>query len=121
MDEKLESEQMQKRVRMADANVGTIKPCWQPCKVKLKTMSWENAALRTRLVEMDGEITRLNTLMARLEQFDQDINEVRTTTNRQLEDINGKPAGYHPKNENMSRSLKASTNPLPHTENKSRV
>ncbi len=87
MDEKLESEQLQKRVEWLDSERRNDKTMLAALQSKIENYELENAALRTRLVEMDGEITRLNTLMARLEQFDQDINEVRTTTNRQLEDI----------------------------------
>ena len=87
MDEKLESEQLQKRVEWLDNERRTDKTMLAALQSKIENYELENAALRTRLVEMDGEITRLNTLMARLEQFDQDINEVRTTTNRQLEDF----------------------------------
>ena len=87
MDEKLESEQLQKRVEWLDNERRTDKTMLAALQSKIENYELENAALRTRLVEMDGEITRLNTLMARLEQFDQDINEMRTTTNRQLEDF----------------------------------
>ncbi len=87
MDEKLESEQLQKRVEWLDNERRNDKTVLAALQSKIEDYELENATLRTRLVEMDGEITRLNTLMARLEQFDQDINEVRTTTNRQLEDF----------------------------------
>lgn len=87
MDEKLESEQLQKRVEWLDSERRNDKTMLAALQSKIENYELENAALRTRLVEMDGEITRLNTLMARLEQFNQDINEVRTTTNRQLEDF----------------------------------
>ncbi|HCU57789.1 MAG TPA: hypothetical protein DF984_06150 [Anaerolineaceae bacterium] len=85
MDEKLESEQLQKRVEWLDSERRNDKTMLAALQSKIENYELENAALRTRLVEMDGEITRLNTLMARLEQLDQDIAEVRTATNHQIE------------------------------------
>lgn len=87
MDDNLEPEQLQKRVEWLDNERRNDKTLIAGLQSKLDNYELENAALRTRLVEMDGEITRLNTLMARLEQFDQDVNEIRTTTNRQLEEL----------------------------------
>ena len=87
MDEKLEAEQLQKRVEWLDNERRNDKTMLAALQSKIENYELENAALRTRLAEMDGEITRLNTLMARLEQFDQDINEIRTNTNRQMEDF----------------------------------
>ncbi|MBG0784772.1 MAG: hypothetical protein H0S79_06695 [Anaerolineaceae bacterium] len=87
MDEKLESEQLQKRVEWLDNERRNDKTLLAALQSKIENYELENAALRTRLAEMDSEITRLNTLMARLEQFDQDINEIRATTNRQVEDF----------------------------------
>ena len=87
MDENLEAEQLQKRVEWLDNERRNDKTMLAALQSKIENYELENAALRTRLAEMDGEITRLNTLMARLEQFDQDINEIRTNTNRQMEDF----------------------------------
>jgi chromosome segregation ATPase len=87
MDKMQEPEQLQKRVEWLDNERRTDKTLIAALQSKLENYELENAALRTRMVEMDGEITRLNTLMARLEQFNQDINEVRTTTSRQIEDF----------------------------------
>jgi chromosome segregation ATPase len=87
MDEKLESEQLQKRVEWLDNERRNDKTLLAALQSKIENYELENAALRTRLAEMDSEITRLNTLMARLEQFDGDINEIRATTNRQMEDF----------------------------------
>ena len=87
MDEKLESEQLQKRVEWLDNERRNDKTLLAALQSKIENYELENAALRTRLAEMDSEITRLNTLMARLEQFDGDINEIRATTNRQVEDF----------------------------------
>lgn len=87
MDEKQDSEQLQKRVEWLDNERRNDKTLIAALQSKVDNYELENVALRTRLVEMDGEITRLNTLMTRLEQFDQDINEIRTTTNRQMEDL----------------------------------
>lgn len=87
MDEKLESEQLQKRVEWLDNERRNDKTMLAALQSKIENYELENTALRTRLVEMDGEITRLNTLMARLEQLDQDIAEIRTATNHQIEDF----------------------------------
>lgn len=87
MDEILQPEQLQKRVEWLDNERRNDKTLLAALQSKLDTYETENAALRTRLAEMDGEITRLNTLMVRLEQLDQDINEIRTSTNRQMEDF----------------------------------
>lgn len=87
MDEIIDSEQLQKRVEWLDNERRNDKTLIAALQSKLENYELENAALRTRLVELDGEITRLNTLMARLEQFDQDVNEMRTSTNRQMEEL----------------------------------
>lgn len=87
MNEILDLEQLEKRVTWLDSERRNDKTVIAALQSKLETLDTENNALRTRLAEMDSEITRLNTLMARLEQFDLDINEMRTDIGKQLEDF----------------------------------
>lgn len=85
MDDTLDYEQMEKRLEWLDSEHRNDKTVIASLQSKIDNLDIENNALRTRLAEMEGEITRLNTLMSRLEQFELDITEVRTDTGKQVE------------------------------------
>jgi chromosome segregation ATPase len=84
MDKPLDVEQLEKRVEWLDNERRTDKTVIASLQSKLEAMETENAALRLRVADMDSEISRINTLMARLENFKQDINTLDTESKRQL-------------------------------------
>jgi chromosome segregation ATPase len=84
MDNTVGLEQLEKRVEWLDNERRNDKTIIAALQSKLDSVDTENAALRLRLADMDSEITRLNTLMARLEQYETSIAEVRTDTGREL-------------------------------------
>ena len=85
MDNTLDYEQLEKRVEWLDSEHRNDKTVIAALQSKIDNFDTENNALRTRLAEMESEITRLNTLMSRLEQFELDISEVRNDTGKQVE------------------------------------
>jgi len=84
MDKPFDSQQLEKRLEWLDNERRNDKTLIASMQKHLETMSTENTSLRTQLADMQSEITRLNTLMIRLEQFDQSITSLETETNRQL-------------------------------------
>jgi chromosome segregation ATPase len=84
MDKPQDFEQLEKRVEWLDNERRNDKTLIASLQRNLEAMETENAALRLRLADLDSEMTRLNTLMARLENFEQDLNDIDTETNRQL-------------------------------------
>ena len=88
-DKLLDVQQLEKRLEWLDTEHRNDKTIIAALQSKLDNLDKENSNLRTRLAEMESEITRLNTLMARLEQFEQDINSIKKETDRQLDDFKG--------------------------------
>ena len=84
MDKPFDSQQLEKRLEWLDNERRNDKTLIASMQKHLETISTENTTLRTQLADMQSEITRLNTLMIRLEQFDQSITSLETDTNRQL-------------------------------------
>lgn len=82
-------EQLLKQLEWLDNERRNDKTVIAALQSKLETFSIENSDLRTRLNELESEVTRLNTLMARLEQFEHDIASIRTETGQQIEDFKG--------------------------------
>jgi len=90
MDNTLDVEELEKRVEWLDNERRNDKTIIAALQSRLETLSTENDALRIRLSDMGGDITRLNTLMARLEQYDLDIKSLRTDISRQIENFKEK-------------------------------
>jgi len=84
MDKPFDSQQLEKRLEWLDNERRNDKTLIASMQKHLESISTENTTLRTQLADMQSEITRLNTLMIRLEQFDQSITSLETETNRQL-------------------------------------
>ena len=82
-------EQLLKQLEWLDNERRNDKTVIAALQSKLEAFSIENSDLRTRLNELESEVTRLNTLMARLEQFEHDIASIRTETGQQIEDFKG--------------------------------
>ena len=84
MDKPLEVEQLEKRVEWLDNERRSDKTLIASLQGKLEAVETENNALRTRLADLESEITRINTLMARIENFEQDLNTLGRETTRQM-------------------------------------
>jgi chromosome segregation ATPase len=84
MDNTLEFEQLEKRVEWLDNERRTDKTLIASLQSKLDNLDTENSALRIRIAEMESEITRMNTLMARIEQFEDEISTVRKEVNQEV-------------------------------------
>ena len=87
MDNTLNGEKLERRVDWLDNEVRNDKTVIAALQSKIENLDTENSALRIRLTDMESEITRLNTILARQEQFDQEINDLRKTMKRQVEEF----------------------------------
>jgi chromosome segregation ATPase len=85
MDNALDIEELEKRLEWLDNERRNDKTVIATLQSKIENLTTENDALRIRLSDMENDITRLNTLMARLEQYDLEIKSFRTDISRQLE------------------------------------
>ncbi len=93
MDNTLDNEELEKRIEWLDNERRNDKTAIATLQSKIDNLTTENDALRIRLSDMENDITRLNTLMARLEQYDLDIKSVRTDISRQIEGFKEKLEG----------------------------
>lgn len=89
MDNSLNITQLEKRVEILDNEHRNDKTALAGLQSKLDNVNTENSALRMRIADMESEIARLNTLMARVEQFELDISNVRTDLNQKISDMKG--------------------------------
>ena len=87
MDNTLDLEQLEKRLDWLDNERRNDKTIIAALQSRLENMDTENAALRLRLGDIESDITRLNTLMARLEQYDLDINRIKKSIDQNLHDF----------------------------------
>jgi len=89
MENPIDREQLEKRLEWLDSERRNDKTLIAGLQSKLETFTTENASLRTRLNNLESELTRLSTLMTRLDQFEQDVNIIRTETGHQIEEFKG--------------------------------
>jgi len=89
MDNSLNITQLEKRVEILDNEHRNDKTALAGLQSKLDNVNTENSALRMRIADMESEIARLNTLMARVEQFELDISNVRTDLSQKISDMKG--------------------------------
>jgi chromosome segregation ATPase len=87
MDNTFNEEQIEKRVAWLDNELRNDKTTIAALQSKIETLDTENSALRLRIADLESEITRIGTMMARLEQFELAIHELEGNTNRQFEDL----------------------------------
>ncbi len=85
MDDTLDYGKLKKQIEYLDGERNNDKTVIAALQNKLENLDTENSALRTRLADLEGEITRLNTLMARLEQFETDVDSLRSETTKQTD------------------------------------
>ena len=87
MDNTFNEEQIEKRVAWLDNELRNDKTTIAALQSKIETLDTENSALRLRIADLESEITRIGTMMARLEQFEHDVHDLEGNTNRQFEDL----------------------------------
>ncbi len=87
MDDTLEFGKLKKQIEYLDSERNNDKTIIAALQNKLENLDTENTTLRTRLADMESEITRLNTLMAKLEQFEMEVSGLRTETAKQADSL----------------------------------
>ena len=87
MDDIINLAQLEKRVEWLDNERRNDKTAIAALQSKIDNLGTENSTLRMRITDMESEIARLNTLMARVEQFEIEVSNVRSDLNRQIDDI----------------------------------
>ncbi len=85
MDKPFDSQQIEKRLEWLDNEHRNDKSLIASMQKQLEAVSSENTTLRKQLSEIQSDVTRLNTLMLRLEQFEKDIASLEAESNRQLD------------------------------------
>lgn len=89
MNDTVNMAQLEKRVEWLDNEHRNDKTALAALQNKMDQLGTENSALRMRIADMESEIARLNTLMARVEQFELDVSNVRSDLSRQVDDVKG--------------------------------
>jgi chromosome segregation ATPase len=87
MDGTTNLSQLEQRVEWLDNERRNDKTALAGLQNKIENLGTENSSLRVRLTDLESEISRLNTLMARVDQFDVEVSNVRTDLTRQIEDV----------------------------------
>ena len=87
MDDTINLAQLEKRVEWLDNERRNDKTAIAALQSKIDNLGTENSTLRMRITDMESEIARLNTLMARVEQFEIEVSNVRSDLSRQIDDI----------------------------------
>lgn len=87
MDNTIDIEQLEKRMEWLEKEWRNDKTNIASLQNRLETLDAENSNLRSQLAETESEVSRLNTLMARLEHFESDISSLRKDVDRQIEDL----------------------------------
>jgi chromosome segregation ATPase len=93
MDDTISLAQLEKRVEWLDNERRNDKTVIAGLQSKIENLGKENSTLRIRITDMESEIARLNTLMARVEQFEIDVSNVRSDLSRQIDDIKDSTQG----------------------------
>lgn len=84
MDKPFDSQQIENRLEWLDNERRNDKALIASMQKQLESLTSENTALRKHLADVQSDVTRLNTLMLRLEQFEKDIASLEAESNRQL-------------------------------------
>ena len=87
MDDTLNLSKLEQRVEWLDNELRNDKTALAGMQNKIDNLGNENSSLRMRLADLESEISRLNTLVARVDQFENEISSVRTDLTRQIEDV----------------------------------
>jgi len=87
MDDTINLAQLEKRVEWLDNERRNDKTAIAALQSKIDNLGTENSTLRMRITDMESEIARLNTLMARVEQFEIEVSNVRSDLSHQIDDV----------------------------------
>lgn len=87
MDEFKRLEQLEKRVKWLDSERRSDKTTIATLQNQLTALESESISFRQSVKEMDSEVTRLNTLLARLDKFDTLLDRLHTELSQQLTDF----------------------------------
>jgi len=85
MDKPFDSQQIENRLEWLDNERRNEKALIASMQKQLESITSENTALRKQLADVQSDVTRINTLMLRLEQFEQDITSLEAEANRQMD------------------------------------
>jgi len=94
MDKQVDREQLERRVEWLDNERRIDKTIIASLQSKLEAFDTENAALCTRVADLESEITRLNTLIVRFDQFEQDLGSLRGEMGRQMAEFKDSAQEY---------------------------
>jgi len=115
MENTLDVEELKKRIEWLDNERRNDKTIIATLQSRLESLNTENDALQIRLSDIEGDITRLSTMVARLEQYDLDIKSIRAEISRKIEDFKGKLDEKElqtGKNQNRIKDLHSNINDL---------
>ena len=87
MDDTINLAKLEKSVEWLDNERRNDKTVLAGLQSKIDNLDTENSALRMRITDLEGELSRLNTLMARVGQFEADMSNVRTELTRQVDEV----------------------------------
>lgn len=87
MDDIRNLSQLEQRVDWLDNERRNDKTALAAFQNKIENLSTENSSLRMRLADLESEISRLNTLMTRVAQFEVEISNVRTDLSKQIDEV----------------------------------
>lgn len=121
MEKTLDLEQLEKRIEWLDNERRNDKTIIAALQSRLENVDTENAALRLRLGDIESDITRLNTLMARLEQYDLDINRIKTDIDQKLHDFKASLQAREGQSDKNQKRLETIHNNLAELEKKVQV
>ncbi len=87
MNKPLDSGQLENRVEWLDRELRNDKTAIASLQSKLDNLDTESGSLRIRLTDIESEMTRVATMLTRLDQYDQQITSVRKDLERRIEDL----------------------------------
>ncbi len=105
MDKPFDSQQIEKRLEWLDNERRNDKSLIASMQKQLEAVSSENTTLRKQLSEIQSDVTRLNTLMLRLEQFEKDIANLETESKRQLDGFKDDVQNIHSQSHSNQREI----------------
>jgi len=79
--------QLEKRVEWLDNERRNDKTAIAGLQSRIDNLGTENSSLRMRIADLESEISRLSTLLMRVEQFELDISNVRTELSRHIDEV----------------------------------
>jgi DNA repair exonuclease SbcCD ATPase subunit len=87
MDNALDMGQLEKRLEWLDNERRNDKTIIAALQSKLDTFDTENSKLKSQIKDLESGIARINTVLARQEQFELEISDLRKELNRQVDEF----------------------------------